>query len=58
MQNRKFQNRKESLLHLWEQAVHAHQHWKESPSAQCAWTLVKIFFSLAFHLLRLYIAPR
>lgn len=47
---------KEKLLQLWEQVVLAHKKWKENPSAQCAWTLVKMTAGLLFRLAMLYIA--
>ena len=52
---RKQEKRKERLLALWEQTVQAHQRWRENPSAQCAWTFVKVLLNLLF---KLYIALR
>lgn len=50
--------RKEKLLQVWEQVVLTHKRWRENPSAQCAWTLVKLLVGLLFQLARLYIASR
>ena len=50
--------RKEKLLRVWEQVVLEHKKWRENPSAQCMWTLVKLIAGLLFRLLMLYIASR
>lgn len=48
---------KEKLLQVWEQVVLAHKVWKENPSAQCAWTLIKLLVWLLFQLVKLRLMP-
>ena len=45
----------EQLLRQWERLVQAHQRWKEDPSAQCAWGILKLAGWIVFQLMRYYI---
>lgn len=54
--NATFQSIHRKLMLKWEQAVRTHQRWKQNPSAQCAWDLLKLTVTLVYYLTKLYIA--
>lgn len=44
---------KKECVNTWIQAVRAYAKWKDDPSAQCAWDILKILIKILVYIIKL-----
>lgn len=44
---------KQECVNTWIQAVRAYAKWKDDPSAQCAWDILKILIKILVYIIKL-----